>query len=383
MIPYGRQDVDENDIEAVVDVLRSDWLTQGPVVPMFEQAIADYCCARRAVAVSSGTAGLHLAYLAAGLGPGSLLWTSPITFVASANAALYCGAEVDFVDVEADTANMSVQALEAKLEAAERNGRLPDVVVPVHFAGLPCDLESIDELAQRFGFTVIEDASHALGARYCSRPVGNGRFADMAVFSFHPVKNITTGEGGIVTTNDDALAERMTRLRSHGIEKTPPLLSDDNAGGWYYEQQALGFNYRLTDMQAALGLSQLQRLDQFIEDRARLVKRYDEAFADCALRVVGSPSDALSTAHHLYVVRVDGGEAVRRQLYDHLHANEVMAQVHYIPVHLQPYYRDKGFGPGDFPHAEAYYAGALSLPLFPTLTDEQQDKVIRLVKQIV
>jgi UDP-4-amino-4,6-dideoxy-N-acetyl-beta-L-altrosamine transaminase len=373
MIPYARQDVRAEDIEAVVACLRSDWLTQGPAVPRFEAALAAHCGARHAVAVSSGTAALHLACLALGLGPGDGLWTSPITFVASANCALYCGAQVDFVDIDPATGLMSVERLAEKLAAAERAGRLPKIVVPVHFAGASCDMAAIHALAQRYGFRIIEDAAHALGGRYQDEPVGACRYSDITIFSFHPVKLITTGEGGMALTNDATLARKMALLRSHGITRAPEEMSDPPEGPWYYQQVMLGFNYRLTDFQAALGLSQFARLDDYIARRTALAARYDALLADLPIALPVCPAWA-SSAWHLYVIHVASER--RRRLIEALHAQGIHAQVHYIPVHRQPWYRRMGFAAGDYPAAEAFYAGALSLPLFPTLAEAEQDRVV-------
>lgn len=380
MIPYGRQDVSEADIAAVVEVLRSDWLTQGPAVERFEQAVSGYCGARHAVAVSSGTAALHLACLALGLGPGDRLWTSPNTFVASANCALYCGAEVDFVDIDPRTYNLCTESLAKKLEQAERDGTLPKVVVPVHFAGQPCDMAGIAALAQRYGFHVIEDASHAVGARYRDTVTGDCRYSDMTVFSFHPVKIITSGEGGMVTTNDSELQRRLASRRSHGISRDPAELTRQDQGGWYYEQQALGFNYRMTDMQAALGTSQLAKIDAFVARRAALAARYDQALDGLGLILPRQQPDCRS-AHHLYPVCLPGGAGQRRRVYEHLHRADIRVQVHYIPVHTQPYYRELGFRDGQFPQAEAYYASTLSLPLFPALTEAEQDRVVAVLTE--
>ncbi|MDK2125872.1 UDP-4-amino-4,6-dideoxy-N-acetyl-beta-L-altrosamine transaminase [Parachitinimonas caeni] len=381
MIPYGRQHIDEHDIAAVVEVLRSDWLTQGPCIERFEAALTDVTGANHAVAVSNATAALHLACMALDVGPGDLVWTSPNTFVASANCARYCGATVDFVDIEADTGNMDAQLLAQKLADAARHGRLPKVVIPVHFAGQSCDMAAIGELASVYGFKVIEDASHAVGGRYRQDAVGCGRFSDITVFSFHPVKIVTTGEGGAALCKDPQLAARMRRLRSHGISRDPALMQGEYAGGWYYEQLELGFNYRMTDMQAALGVSQLGRLGHFILRRRELAARYRVQLSGRGLSLPEERVDRQS-AWHLYPVRLQEA-ARRRQVYDLLRTANVGVNVHYIPVHLQPYYRQLGFRPGDFPVAEGYYQSAISLPLFPGLTDKDQDWVIEALTSIL
>lgn len=374
MIPYGRQSIDDADVAGVVAVLRSDWLTQGPAVPAFEAAVAGRCRAAHAVAVSNATAALHLACLALDVSPGDRVWTSPNTFVASANCARYCGATVDFVDIDPATLNMSVDALAAKLTAAAALGRLPKVVIPVHFAGLPCDMEAIGRLARQYGFRVIEDASHAIGATYQGEPVGNCRHSDITVFSFHPVKIITTGEGGMALTNDAALAERLQCLRSHGITRDPAAMRGDSDGPWYYQQTDLGFNYRLTDLQAALGCSQLVRLDDFLARRRQLVANYEAQLQALPLQRQAYPTDRRS-AHHLYVVQLQT-PAARRTVFEQLRERGIGVNVHYIPVHRQPYYEDRGFKAGDFPAAEAYYQGAISLPLHPALSAADQEYVV-------
>jgi UDP-4-amino-4,6-dideoxy-N-acetyl-beta-L-altrosamine transaminase len=376
MIPYGRQDVTEADIAAVVQVLRSDYLTQGPVVPRFERAIADYCGARHAVAVNSATSALHIACMALGLGPGDWLWTSPITFVASANCARYCGASVDFVDIDPRTYNMSPSALEAKLVEAERLGTLPKVVVPVHLCGQPCDMRAIHALGQRYGFRIIEDASHAIGARYLGEPVGNGHYSDITVFSFHPVKIITSAEGGMAVTNDDALASAMALYRSHGITRDPALMTHAPDGDWYYQQVALGYNYRLTELHAALGLSQSARIDEYVERRHAIAKAYDERLGRLALEIPGQHPDGYS-ALHLYVVRVDADRHAK--VFADLRAAGVGVNLHYIPVHTQPYYRSLGDSRGELPEAERYYAEAISLPMFPVLCETDLASVVAAV----
>ena len=382
MIPYGRQSISPADLAAVAAVLESDWLTQGPTVALFEKALANYCGATAAVAVSSGTAALHLACRAVDLGPGDRLWTSPITFVASANCGLFCGAEVDFVDIDPQTCNLCPDALAAKLEQAEAGGRLPKVLVAVHYAGQSCDMVRIRALADHYGFRVIEDACHALGGSYRGLPVGSCRHADLAVFSFHPVKLITTGEGGMVLANDPELARRLRGLRSHGMTKDPVLLSEPDPGGWYYEALELGYNYRLTDIQAALGLSQLDRLDRFVARRRELAARYDRLLEGLALTTPWQHPDS-DSARHLYPVRLHGGAPVRRRVYDAMHAAGIGVQVHYVPVHTQPLYRARGFAPGQFPAAESYYAGALSLPLYPDLDETAQDRVVELLTEVL
>ena len=382
MIPYGRQDITAADIDAVVSVLRSDFLTQGPAVPRFEEAAASYCQAAHAVAVNSATSALHIACAALDLGPGDWLWTTPITFVASANCGRYCGAEIDFVDIDPVTYNMSVTALAAKLEQAEAAGRLPKVVVPVHFCGQSCEMAEIAKLAERYGFAVIEDASHAVGGRYRDEPVGNCRYSDITVFSFHPVKIVTTAEGGMAVTNRSELNERLHRLRSHGITRDPAVMDGESEGAWYYQQLELGWNYRMTDMQAALGLSQWERLDEYVARRNELAQRYDELLADLPLILPQQHADAWS-ARHLYVVQLDAQRTQRDRaaLFDHMRASDIGVNVHYIPVHAQPYYRQRGFKAGDFPNAEAYYSNAISLPMFPTMSEAQQDEVVAALRE--
>lgn len=374
-IPYGRQDVTDDDIDAVVRVLRSDFLTQGPVVPEFETALAEFVGARHAVATNSATSALHAACHSLDLGPGDSLWTSPITFVASSNCALYCGASVDFVDIEPDTYNLSAEALRDKLVQAKQEDRLPKVVVVVHFAGLSCDMAEIGALSREYGFRVIEDASHAIGATYDGQRVGNCRYSDITVFSFHPVKIITTAEGGIATTNDETLHARMAQFRSHGITRRPEHLEREAPGDWYYEQQVLGFNYRMTDLHAALGLSQLTRVDEYVEGRELVRMRYDEALATLPLRLPAHRANRRS-ALHLYPVLVNDGAERRDAVFGELRRRGVGVNLHYIPVYLQPYYRRLGFRPGYCPVAEWYFDRALSLPMFPRILSEDQDRVI-------
>lgn len=378
MIPYGRQDINQDDIDAVVDVLESDFLTQGPAVPAFEVAVAAHCNIDHAVAMNSATSALHVAYLALGVAPGKSVWTVPNTFVATANAALYCGADIDFVDIDPATYLMDLDDLASRLQKAEAEGRLPAVVAPVHFGGMSIDMRRLRELADRYGFAVVEDASHAIGADYNGHPVGSCFWSDIAVFSFHPVKIITTAEGGLATTRDPALAATMQELRTHGITRDPDRMRGESEGGWYYQQTKLGFNYRMTDMQAALGLSQLKRLDHFITRRRELANRYDELLADLP---VGRPGrlGLSESSWHLYVIQVDE----RRQVFDALRASGIGANVHYIPVHLQPYYRDLGFKPGDFPKAENYYERAISIPLYPGMSNADQDTVVQALRDAV
>jgi len=374
-LPYGRQTITDADIAAVEAVLRSPFLTQGPEVPAFEQAVAAKVGAAYGVAVNSATSALHIACLALGLGPGDRLWTSPITFVASANCGRYCGADVDFVDIEPSTGLMSVAALEHKLQQAEQNGNLPKVVVPVHLAGSSCDMETIGALASRYGFAVLEDASHAIGARYRGEPIGNCRHSAITVFSFHPVKIITTGEGGLATTNDPQLAQCMMELRSHGIVREQERFERPAAGPWVYEQQQLGFNYRMTDIQAALGLSQLQRLDAILAERNLQLQRYRELLAELPVQFLNVPEDVLSSVH-LAVIRLKQATIGKhRRVFEGLRAVGIGVQLHYSPVHLQPYYRTMGFDEGKFPEALAYASSAISLPLFPGLSTSDQERV--------
>ena len=377
MIPYGRQDIDQADIDAVTEVLRSDFLTQGQAVPAFEEAVAGYCGVRHAVAVNSATSALHIACMALEVGPDDLVWTSPITFVASANCALYCGADVDFVDIDPRTYNLCPERLAAKLASAKSAGRLPKVVIPVHLCGQSCDMQAIHALAQQYGFRIIEDASHAIGGRYQDVPVGSCRFSDITVFSFHPVKIITTAEGGMAVTNDAEWSRRMQLLRSHGITRDVRDMTHVSDGPWYYQQIELGYNYRLTDLQAALGLSQMRRLDAFVRQRHQLAARYERLLADLPV-VTPWQLPASYSGLHLYVVRLDLARIVRshREVFEALRADGVGVNLHYIPVYSQPYYAKRGFAPNYCPNAEKYYATAISLPLYPGLSESQQDHVV-------
>ncbi|MBV6285960.1 UDP-4-amino-4,6-dideoxy-N-acetyl-beta-L-altrosamine transaminase [Pseudomonas aegrilactucae] len=384
MIPYGRQDITQADVDAVIAVLKSDFLTQGPMVPRFEQSVAEHVGARHALAVNSATSALHIACLALGLGPGDWLWTTPVTFVASANCGLYCGAQVDFVDIDPRTYNVSVEALAAKLALAEREGTLPKVVVAVHLCGQPCDMQAIAELAQRYCFKVIEDASHAIGGKYQGEFIGNCRYSDITVFSFHPVKIITTAEGGMALTNDAELAEKMALLRSHGITRDPAKMTHEADGPWYYQQIDLGFNYRMTELQAALGVSQMERLDQYVARRHQLARRYDQLLADLPVITPWQHPDSYSGLH-LYVIRLEL-EALNishREVFESLRGQGIGVNLHYIPVHSQPYYQRLGFRVGDFPEAERYYAQAISLPMFQTMSEQQQDVVVAALNKIL
>ena len=375
-IPYGRHDVNEADIQSVIDVLRSDFLTQGPAVPKFENAVANYCGARHGIAVNSATSALHIACLSLGVGHGDVVWTSPITFVASANCALYCGAQVDFVDVDSLTYNMSVAHLAEKLAQARTSGKLPKVVIPVHLCGQPCEMAAIYALSQQYGFRIIEDASHAIGGRYKGEPIGNCRYSDITVFSFHPVKIVTTAEGGMALTNDPELANHMARLRSHGITRDTAEMTHAPDGPWYYQQIELGFNYRMPDLQAALGSSQIRRLDEFVTKRLAIARRYDELLSDLPVLIPWQHADSYSSLH-LYVIRLDLSAIIHREVFERLRMNGIGVNLHYIPVYRQPYYARMGFNPSDFPEAERYYAEAISLPIYPSLTEEQQLEVVR------
>jgi UDP-4-amino-4,6-dideoxy-N-acetyl-beta-L-altrosamine transaminase len=379
MIPYGRQSITDEDIAAVVEVLQSDFLTQGPAVPAFEAAVCARVGASFSVAVNSATSGLHIACLALGVGPGDVVWTSPNSFVASANCALYCGAQVDFVDIDVKTLCMSEQALEDKLvDHARRGLPMPRVVIPVHFGGQSCHMAEIGRLAREYGFSVIEDASHAIGANFMDRPVGDCQFSAATVFSFHPVKIITTGEGGLVTTNCPDLFERMSRSRTHGITRNPESMHAAAPAPWYYEQLDLGLNYRMTDIQAALGCSQLRRLDAFVARRQALATRYEKAFKG-VIQTQEVP-EYTSSARHLFPIRVPAER--RRQTFDRLRDCGIGVNVHYIPIYLHPFYRKLGFKPGLCQAAEAFYSEAISLPMYADLSDGQQSKVIEIIKEI-
>ena len=377
MIPYGRQEITQDDIDSVVAVLTSDFLTQGPVCPRFEERVARYVGASHAVAVNSATSALHVACMALGLGQGDWLWTSPVTFVASANCGVYCGAQVDFVDIDPQTYNISVERLEEKLFAAQKKGTLPKVVVPVHLCGQPCDMAGIHALSRKYGFLVIEDASHAIGGKYQGEPIGICRYSDITVFSFHPVKIITTGEGGMAVTNDARLAERMALLRSHGITRDPFKMTRVPDGGWYYQQIDLGFNYRMTEMQAALGLSQMDRLDRYVARRHALASNYEVKLASLPVTRPWQHPDGYS-GMHLYVIRLQLDQINRphSEIFRAMHEAGIGVNLHYIPVHTQPFYQKFGFKSGDFPESERYYAEAISLPMYQGLSEEDQDAVV-------
>lgn len=380
MIHYGQQDITEKDIEAVVSVLKSLNLTQGPNISHFEKIVAEHVGAKYAVAVNSATSALHIACLALDLGPGDYLWTTPNTFVASANCALYCGAQVDFVDIDPVTYNLCPKRLEEKLMVAEKVGKLPKIVIPVHLTGQPCDMESIYVLGKKYGFKIIEDASHAIGGRYKCEAIGNGRYSDITVFSFHPVKIITTAEGGMALTNDTNIATRLGLLRSHGITRDPSLMTQNMEGPWYYQQVELGYNYRMTDLQAALGVSQMTRLKEYVDRRHQIAKYYDEKLSAYPLTLPWQHADSFS-AYHLYVIRLQLGKIKPNhlQVFEALRAKNIMVNLHYIPVHTQPYYQKMGFKKGDFPEAEKYYNEAISIPMHVRLTDNELEYVVRCV----
>lgn len=384
MIRYGQQDITQADIDAVVNVLKSVNLTQGPNIPQFEQSVIAHTGAKHAVAVNSATSALHIACMALELGPGDWLWTSPNTFVASANCALYCGAKVDFVDTDPRTYNLCPVKLEAKLEDAKKAGKLPKIVVPVHLSGQPCDMAAIHALSLKYGFKIIEDASHAIGGKYKNEPIGNCRYSDITVFSFHPVKIITTAEGGMATTNSDELATKLGLFRSHGITRDPALMTQAVDGPWYYQQVALGYNYRMTDIQAALGVSQMTRLNQYVAKRHDIAARYNELLRDLPITLPWQHPDSYS-AYHLYVIRLqlDKIQTTHLQVFEALRAKDIMVNLHYIPVHRQPYYQQMGFKQGDFPDSEQYYREAISIPMHPSLTKEEQNFVVQCIEKAI
>jgi len=384
VIPYGKQNINQADIDSVVNVLQSEFLTQGPQVPLFEKTVSEYCGVKYGVAVNSATSALHIACLALGLGEGDYFWTSPNTFVASANCGLYCGAKVDFVDIDPRTYNLSTEELEKKLIQARQDNKLPKIVIPVHFAGQSCDMKKIHSLSQEYGFKIIEDASHAIGGKYLDKPIGGCQYSDITVFSFHPVKIITTAEGGLATTNDKELSERMQLFRSHGVTRDPELMTKEAEGSWYYQQVDLGFNYRMTELQAALGVSQTQRLNEFVARRHVLQKRYDSLLSD--LPIIRPYQDKHSfSALHLYPIQIDLNKVSknREQIFDELRETGVGVNVHYIPIHTQPYYRQLGFKDGEFPNSESYYKAALSLPLYSGMSFQEQDKVVEFVTKVL
>lgn len=384
MIPYGKQDISQQDIDSVVDVLNSDFLTQGPQVPAFELALKEQTGAQYALAMNSATSALHVACLALDLGADDWLWTSPITFVASANCGLYCGAQVDFVDIDPDTYNMCPKRLEEKLIKAKAEGKLPKIVVPVHLCGQPCDMAAIAKLAAEYDFKVIEDASHAIGGRYHDKPIGNCEYSDITVFSFHPVKIVTTAEGGAALTNQKELSDKMALLRSHGITRDTELMRGESDGDWYYQQIALGFNYRMTELQAALGVSQMKRLEEFVSARHQLSKCYNDKLAHLPLVLPYQLPNTYSGLH-LYVIRLslDKIDLTHSQVFDALRERGIGVNLHYIPVHTQPYYQDMGFSDGDFPESERYYREAISLPMYHGMSEEQQDIVVQTLTDIL
>jgi UDP-4-amino-4,6-dideoxy-N-acetyl-beta-L-altrosamine transaminase len=384
MIPYGRQDISEEDVIAVVEALRSDFLTQGPKVPLFEKVVADYCGTKYGVAVNSATSALHIACLALELGEGDWLWTSPNSFVASSNCGLYCGAKVDFVDIDPQTYNLSAKELEKKLIIANKENKLPKVLVTVHFAGQSCDMKTIYELSRKYGFSIIEDASHSIGGQYLDKPIGGCQYSSITVFSFHPVKIITTAEGGLATTNSKKLAEKMDLFRSHGVTRDRSLMSDKNDGPWYYQQINLGFNYRMTELQAALGISQMKKLDEFVSKRHVLQEKYDTLIDSLPVIKPHQHEDSYS-ALHLYPVQIELNKVNknRRQIFNELRENGIGVNVHYIPIHTQPYYQQLGFKEGDFPNSEHYYSRAISIPLFHAMTLNQQDEVYNALKSVL
>lgn len=383
-IPYGRQDINQADIQAVITVLQSSWLTQGPAIEQFEKKVAEYCGAKYAVAVNSATSALHIACMTAELGPNDILWTTPNTFVASANCGRYCGAAVDFVDIDFQTYNMSAEKLEQKLVTAKQQGKLPKVVIPVAFSGQSCDMAKIAELSKEYGFTIVEDASHAIGGKYRGQKIGSCRYSDMTVFSFHPVKIVTSAEGGIVLTNKPEFYQKLIQFRSHGITRDTELMTEESHGSWYYQQIDLGYNYRMTDLQAALGASQMDRLDEFVTRRQEIAAKYNRELQGLPIRLPWQQPDT-DSAYHLYVICLEKDKIVKnhRQIFEELRAIKIMVNLHYIPVHTQPYYQQFGFKWGDFPICEEYYSCAISIPIYPALTEADQDYVIGILKEVI
>jgi len=382
-IPYGRHDIQSSDVNAVVEVLKSDFLTQGPMVPNFEEKVSRYCAAKYAIAVTSATSALHISLMALGIGKDDLVWTSPNTFLATANAALYCGAQIDFVDIDTQTYNICASELKHKLENAAKKNRLPKAVIPVHFAGQPCDMRSLHALSKEYGFYVIEDASHAMGGNYLNYKIGSCRYSDITVFSFHPVKIITTAEGGVALTNNDKLAQKLRLFRSHGVTRDPNLMSNVTPEPWHYEQVALGYNYRMNDIQAVLGANQVSRLDSYVKSRHAIADRYNSDLSHLPLRLPYQTEDGYS-AYHLYVVLIEKSHDLsRKTVFEELRSRGIIVSVHYIPVHTQPYYRQLGFKIGQFPKAEAYYDKAISLTIYPTLSENDQNYIINSLKTIL
>ena len=384
MIPYGKQDINKADIDAVVSVLNSDFLTQGSQVPLFENTLSNYCNVDFGIAVNSATSALHIACLALGLEEGDWLWTSPNSFVASANCGLYCGAKVDFVDIDTKTYNLSIDKLEKKLIQAKKENKLPKILIPVHFAGQSCRMKEINDLSKQYGFHVIEDASHAMGGKYLDEPIGSCKYSDITVFSFHPVKIMTTAEGGLATTNSKKLAEKMQIYRSHGVTRNEELMNKTSEGGWYYQQVDLGFNYRMTELQAALGISQMKRLDEFVAKRHILKRRYDSLFSDLPV-ITPSQDKSCYSALHLYPIQLELNKIgkSRNQIFEKMRNSGIGVNVHYIPIHTHPYYQNLGFKKGNFPITELYYTRAISVPLFHTMTFEQQDEVVTVLNKIL
>ena len=384
MIPYGKQNINQDDIDSVVDILKSNYLTQGPKVPLFEKKISEYCNSKFAVAVNSATSALHIACLALGLKKGDKLWTSPNSFVASANCGLYCGAKIDFVDINPLTYNLCPIELEKKLIKAKKQSKLPKILIPVHFAGQSCDMKKIYSLSKDYGFKIIEDASHAIGGRYLKKPIGGCQFSNITIFSFHPVKIITTAEGGIATTNDKKLLNQMQLFRTHGITKNPKYMTKNSEGNWYYQQINLGFNYRMNELQAALGISQMNRLDEFVKNKHILKERYDR-FLSVLPIIKPYYSSNIYSALHLYPIQIDRNKSnfSRKKLFNELRKKGIGVNIHYIPIHTQPYFLNMGFKRGDYPIAELYYQNSISLPLFSQMSFNEQDKVINTLTNIL